>query len=157
MTRRRAPASWIWSSKSYDELVDVEIDRRAVHDRDVGVVDAPAEPADDAGELGPVLLQGDEDAGLVPDGAGEHEVQAHEGLPGTGWPGDEGGGARPVAVLEGVVERRDPRRHPLTGRVVGEDVAVQVGQSWEHDQSAGGDAVDVVAGQEVTPAQLARR
>ena len=63
------------------------------------MVDAPAGNGDDAGQLRPVLLERDEDPGFVLGGAGEHEVQTHEGLAGTGWSGDEGGGTRPVALL----------------------------------------------------------
>ena len=46
------------------------------------------------------------------------------------------------------VDTRSP-----TGVVRG--VVAQVGESREHDEPAGGDAVDVVAGQEVAAAQLA--
>ena len=107
----------------------------------------------DAGELRSALLQRQEDSWFVQCCTSEHEVQTHEGLSGARGSRDECGGARPVAVLERVVECRDTGRNPFAGDFVRGDVA-DIGKAREHDQSAGSDAIDVVTGAEVAAPKL---
>ena len=67
-----------------DPLIDVEVDRRAVHHRD-GVIERPAERSCHAGELGRILLEARDDPTLACDRTGDDEVQSHERLSDARW------------------------------------------------------------------------
>jgi hypothetical protein len=112
-------------------LVEVEVDRRPVHHLDERILEAPPESPCDPVELRGVLLErGDHSRFLRPE-AGEDEMEAHQGLPGPRGAGHQGGCPGEVAVLQHVVEDRDPRGHPVDLHLV-RNLLRAIGQSGEH-------------------------
>ncbi len=78
-----------------DPLVQVHVDRAAVHHVHVVAVERPAEPVDDTFELRGVLLEPGDEAGPAHLGALEDVMQPHQGLARTGRPRDERRSPRP--------------------------------------------------------------
>ena len=132
-------------------FVDVDIDRRAVHDLDGRVGERPAQAGEHPGQLGGVLLQGGDDAGLTALGSAVDEVQPHDRLARAGGSRDHRGRTRPYPAAQHLIQRGDTDGDPL----IAELVAVSggdVGQPGEQAQALGGEPVAVLAGQEAAAA-----
>ena len=148
-----APVRCTVSKQVVHPFVEVQVDRRAIHQLDVRVVQRPGEPVQDPLELDRILLERRDHTGFPALRAGEHEMQGEQGLSDTRGPGDQRRGAPPVAVGEHRVQRR---AHPRTSaREAHRSRPGRRGRpAGERPPTLGGQAIGVLPGEVPGAAEL---